>query len=194
MAMARRLRHQSRGSSPSRCSTPTPTTRAARADASTIDDHQGPRLLHRGHAGQRRHRLHDDLSVGTAQRHERHARRRLRRQHRAGEVTRVSISVDSGSDERPGPGRGAARAGLPGVVRGPRRARAAHPPGSKGPDAFVFDIREMARLPARGRARCKRQFPTSGIVIVARALDPTDHARGDAHGRQRVGGRAAEPR
>ena len=49
---------------------------------------------------------------------------------------------------------------------------AAHPAASKGPDAFIFDIREMERLP-REVAIVKRQFPTSGIVIIARALDPT---------------------
>jgi pilus assembly protein CpaE len=49
---------------------------------------------------------------------------------------------------------------------------AAHPAAAKGPDAFIFDIREMERLP-REVGMVKRQFPTSGIVIIARALDPT---------------------
>ena len=70
---------------------------------------------------------------------------------------------------------------------------AAHPAASKGPDAFIFDIREMERLP-REVAIIKRQFATSGIVIIARDARPDDHARGDAHRRQRVGGRAGEPR
>jgi pilus assembly protein CpaE len=48
----------------------------------------------------------------------------------------------------------------------------AHAAGSKGPDAFVFDIRGMERLP-REVAHVKRQFATSGVVIVAPALDPT---------------------
>lgn len=48
---------------------------------------------------------------------------------------------------------------------------AAHPPSSTGPDAFVFDVRALPRLPQEvGHA--KRHFPTSGVVIVARALDP----------------------
>ena len=45
---------------------------------------------------------------------------------------------------------------------------AAHPPGSKGPDAFVFDIRELDRLP-REVGHTKKTFPATGIVIVARA-------------------------
>jgi pilus assembly protein CpaE len=49
---------------------------------------------------------------------------------------------------------------------------AAHPPGSKGPDAFVFDIRELDRLP-REIGQAKKTFPATGIVIIARALDPT---------------------
>ncbi len=48
----------------------------------------------------------------------------------------------------------------------------AHAAGSKGPDAFVFDIRGMERLP-REVAHVKRQFATSGVVIVAPALEPT---------------------
>jgi len=50
---------------------------------------------------------------------------------------------------------------------------AAHPLGSKGPDAFVFDVRALARLP-REIGQAKRQFPSAGIVIVARALEPTE--------------------
>jgi pilus assembly protein CpaE len=48
----------------------------------------------------------------------------------------------------------------------------AHPPGSKGPDAFVFDIRGLERLP-REVGQVKKLFPTTGVVIVAGALDPT---------------------
>ena len=48
-----------------------------------------------------------------------------------------------------------------------------HPIGSKGPDAFVFDVRAHSRLP-REIGQVKRQFPSVGIVIVARALDPTE--------------------
>jgi pilus assembly protein CpaE len=48
---------------------------------------------------------------------------------------------------------------------------AAHPPGSKGPDAFVFDIRELDRLP-REVGHTRKAFPATGIVIVARALEP----------------------
>jgi len=48
-----------------------------------------------------------------------------------------------------------------------------HPLGSKGPDAFVFDVRAHARLP-REIGHVKRQFPGAGIVIVARTLDPTE--------------------
>jgi pilus assembly protein CpaE len=49
----------------------------------------------------------------------------------------------------------------------------AHPLGSKGPDAFVFDARTLSRLP-REIGQAKRQFPTTGVVIVARALEPTE--------------------
>ena len=48
----------------------------------------------------------------------------------------------------------------------------AHASGSKGPDAFIFDIRGMERLP-REVAHVKRQFATTGVVIVAPALEPT---------------------
>jgi pilus assembly protein CpaE len=47
-----------------------------------------------------------------------------------------------------------------------------HPPGTKGPDAFVFDIRALERLP-REVGQAKKTFPATGIVIVARTLDPT---------------------
>jgi pilus assembly protein CpaE len=50
---------------------------------------------------------------------------------------------------------------------------AVHPLGSKGPDAFVFDVRGQSQLP-REIGLVKRQFPTTGIVIVARALEPTE--------------------
>lgn len=49
---------------------------------------------------------------------------------------------------------------------------ATHPAGSKGPDAFVFDTRGLDRLP-REVGHAKKMFPTTGIVIVARALDAT---------------------
>ena len=48
-----------------------------------------------------------------------------------------------------------------------------HPLGSKGPDAFVFDARALTRLP-REIGQAKRQFPSTGVVIVARALEPTE--------------------
>lgn len=50
---------------------------------------------------------------------------------------------------------------------------AAHPLGSKGPDAFVVDVRALERLP-REVAQLKKQFPATGIVIVARTLEPTE--------------------
>ncbi len=46
-----------------------------------------------------------------------------------------------------------------------------HPTGSKGPDVFVIDIRDLPGLP-KDVAILKRQFPASGVVIVARAMDP----------------------
>jgi pilus assembly protein CpaE len=49
---------------------------------------------------------------------------------------------------------------------------ATYPPGSKGPDAFIFDTRSLERLP-REVAQVKRMFPATGVVIVARALEPT---------------------
>ncbi|MEZ5287855.1 MAG: AAA family ATPase [Vicinamibacterales bacterium] len=49
---------------------------------------------------------------------------------------------------------------------------AAFPPGTKGPDAFVFDTRGLERLPWQV-AQAKRVFPTTGMVILAPALDPT---------------------
>jgi pilus assembly protein CpaE len=48
----------------------------------------------------------------------------------------------------------------------------AHPMGSKGPDAFVVDVRSLPALP-REVSVLKRQFPTTGIVILAKTLDPT---------------------
>jgi pilus assembly protein CpaE len=48
-----------------------------------------------------------------------------------------------------------------------------HPLGSKGPDALVFDARTLSRLP-REIGQAKRQFPSTGVVIVARALEPTE--------------------
>jgi pilus assembly protein CpaE len=48
-----------------------------------------------------------------------------------------------------------------------------HPPDSKGPDAFVFDTRALSRLP-REVGQAKRHFPGAGIVVVARALEPTE--------------------
>lgn len=50
---------------------------------------------------------------------------------------------------------------------------AAHPLGSKGPDAFVVDVRALDRLP-REVGQLKKQFPATGIVIVARTLEPTE--------------------
>jgi pilus assembly protein CpaE len=47
-----------------------------------------------------------------------------------------------------------------------------YPPGSKGPDAFIFDTRGLDRLP-REVAQVKKMFPATGVVIVARALEPT---------------------
>ena len=46
-----------------------------------------------------------------------------------------------------------------------------YPPGSKGPDAFVFDTRDLDRLP-REVGQAKRMFPAAGVVIVARTLEP----------------------
>ncbi len=47
-----------------------------------------------------------------------------------------------------------------------------HPPGSKGPDVFLVDIRGLKELP-RDVAQLKRLYPHSGVVIVARTLDPS---------------------
>jgi pilus assembly protein CpaE len=49
---------------------------------------------------------------------------------------------------------------------------AKHPTGSKGPDVFIIDVRDLPALP-RDVGVLKRQFPASGVVIVARAMDPT---------------------
>jgi pilus assembly protein CpaE len=46
-----------------------------------------------------------------------------------------------------------------------------HPTGSKGPDVFLVDIRDLQNLP-REVSLLKRQFPGAGVVIVARTLDP----------------------
>ena len=43
----------------------------------------------------------------------------------------------------------------------------------KGPDAVVIDIRALPSLP-REIASLRRQFPTAGLVILARALDSAD--------------------
>ena len=43
-----------------------------------------------------------------------------------------------------------------------RMLASAHPPGSKGPDAFVVDIREPGAPAARARPALKRQFPRAG--------------------------------
>lgn len=48
---------------------------------------------------------------------------------------------------------------------------AAYAQGAKGPDALVFDTRELDRLP-REIGEARRLLPATGIVIVARALDP----------------------
>jgi len=47
-----------------------------------------------------------------------------------------------------------------------------HPAGSKGPDAFIFDVRGLAGLP-RDVAALRKQFPGAGCVVVATTLDPT---------------------
>ena len=46
-----------------------------------------------------------------------------------------------------------------------------HPPGAKGPDAFVFDVRGHAGLP-KDVATVRRNFPAAGAVVVASTLDP----------------------
>lgn len=50
-------------------------------------------------------------------------------------------------------------------------AIASHVAGTKGPDVFVVDIRAAQGLP-REIASLKRHFPASGVVILAKALDP----------------------
>lgn len=47
-----------------------------------------------------------------------------------------------------------------------------HPTGSKGPDAFVVDIRPYNEIP-RELATVMRHFPNTGIVIVAQGFDAT---------------------
>jgi pilus assembly protein CpaE len=46
-----------------------------------------------------------------------------------------------------------------------------HPPGSKGPDAFLVDVRATSGLP-REIVAMRRQFPAVGVVVLATALDP----------------------
>jgi pilus assembly protein CpaE len=46
----------------------------------------------------------------------------------------------------------------------------AHPVGSKGPDAVIFDIRGMGQLPPQV-AQLRKQFPSTGLVIVSRTVD-----------------------
>lgn len=53
------------------------------------------------------------------------------------------------------------------------RLGGAYPANSKGPNAFVLDIRDLPRLP-KEIAQLKKQFPESGIVIVARSVASAD--------------------
>lgn len=46
-----------------------------------------------------------------------------------------------------------------------------HVAATRGPDVFVVDIRSLAGLP-RELVSLKRHYPQSGIVVLARALDP----------------------
>jgi len=50
-------------------------------------------------------------------------------------------------------------------------AIASHVAATKGPDVFVVDIRSLAALP-RELVSLKRHFPQSGIVVLAKALEP----------------------
>jgi pilus assembly protein CpaE len=50
-------------------------------------------------------------------------------------------------------------------------AVASHVAGTKGPDVFVVDTRAFTSLP-RDVASLRRHFPQSGVVILAKALDP----------------------
>ncbi len=50
-------------------------------------------------------------------------------------------------------------------------AIASHVAATKGPDVFVVDIRSLAALP-RELVNLKRHYPQSGIVVLAKALDP----------------------
>ncbi|MGE0814451.1 MAG: CpaE family protein [Vicinamibacterales bacterium] len=50
-------------------------------------------------------------------------------------------------------------------------AVASHVAGTKGPDVFVVDTRALPSLP-RDVANLRRHFPQSGIVILAKTLDP----------------------
>lgn len=47
----------------------------------------------------------------------------------------------------------------------------AYPIGATCPDAFIFDIRGTAQLPPQV-AQLRRQFPTTGLVIVSRTVEP----------------------
>lgn len=51
-------------------------------------------------------------------------------------------------------------------------AIATHVAGTKGPDTFVVDTRNYTSLP-REIAALRRHYPQSGVVILAKALDPT---------------------
>jgi pilus assembly protein CpaE len=51
-------------------------------------------------------------------------------------------------------------------------AIASHVAATKGPDVFVVDIRALSTLP-REIVGLRRHYPQSGIVIIAKALDPT---------------------
>lgn len=46
-----------------------------------------------------------------------------------------------------------------------------HVAGTRGPDVFIVDIRALPALP-REIVGLKRHFPQSGVVILAKALDP----------------------
>lgn len=46
-----------------------------------------------------------------------------------------------------------------------------HPSGSKGPDAFLVDVRALVALP-RDLGSLKRQFHNAGVVVLAKTLDP----------------------
>jgi pilus assembly protein CpaE len=50
-------------------------------------------------------------------------------------------------------------------------AAASHASSTKGPDVFVVDIRALTALP-RDIGGLRRLYPQSGVVIIAKALDP----------------------